>query len=99
MKLAGSGDEMGSKIDEVIMGYDRDKDSPPYGLTGDFTEDSTDEKVSPVDFSDSLYDRRTGWRSAGAICLVTEGRGTDDGLPDTPRSRARLQNPKPPSTR
>ena len=39
-----------------MIDYDMEKDLPPYGLD----EDSSDEVVSPVDFSDSNYDRRSG---------------------------------------
>lgn len=43
---------MGREIDETMMGYDMDQDSPSYN--------SVDEVVTPVDFSDSNYDRRSG---------------------------------------
>ncbi len=47
---------MSREIDETMMGYDMDQDSPSYELD----EDTADEVVSPVDFSDSIYDRRSG---------------------------------------
>ena len=50
---------MGREIDETMIDYDdMDKDSPSY----DYTDDSNDEQVSPVDFSDLNFDRRGGRR-------------------------------------
>lgn len=56
MPFAGSQDEMGREVDEAMIDYDMEKNSPSY----DLTEDSADEAVSPVNFSDSDYDRRSG---------------------------------------
>ncbi len=56
MKGAGSEYEKGREVDGAMIEYDMEKDLPPYGLD----EDSADEIVSPVDFSDSNYDRRAG---------------------------------------
>ncbi len=53
---------MGREIDEEMLGYDDmddiddAEDSSSYGLA----DDSLDEDVSPVDFSDSNFDRRSG---------------------------------------
>jgi RNA polymerase primary sigma factor len=57
MTLVGSEEEMSRDVDEAMMKYDMDKDSPSYGLmeNSDF-----EETVSPVDFSESNYDRRGG---------------------------------------
>ncbi len=54
--MVGSEDENGREVDEAMVDYDMGKETPPYGLT----EDSSDEVVSPVDFSDSNFDRRNG---------------------------------------
>lgn len=56
MTVAGSEKEMGREVDGAMIDYDMEKDLPPYGLT----EDPSDEAISPVDFSDSNYDRRAG---------------------------------------
>jgi RNA polymerase primary sigma factor len=62
MIQAGSDNKMGREIDEEMLGYDDmddiddAEDSSSYGLA----DDSTDEDVSPVDFSDSHFDRRSG---------------------------------------
>jgi RNA polymerase primary sigma factor len=55
MTLVGSEEEMSRDVDEAMMKYDMDKDSPSYGLmeNSDF-----EETVSPVDFSESNFDRR-----------------------------------------
>jgi RNA polymerase primary sigma factor len=57
MTLVGSENEMSRDVDEAMMKYDMDKDSPSYGLmeNSDF-----EEAVSPADFSESNYDRRNG---------------------------------------
>ncbi len=50
---------MSREIDEEMLGYDSGEDiedSTSYGLA----DDSLDEDVSPVDFSDSNFDRRRG---------------------------------------
>lgn len=44
-------------VDEAMMKYDLDKDSPSYDL---IENSDLEEAVSPVDFSDSNYDRRSG---------------------------------------
>lgn len=46
---------MGREIDETMMHYDMEKDSPSYDLA-----DDSDEVASPVDFADLNYDRRRG---------------------------------------
>ncbi|MGB3209850.1 MAG: sigma-70 family RNA polymerase sigma factor [Desulforhopalus sp.] len=51
---------MVKKIDETMMNFDTDKDEPSYGPDAEFNEDSSDDVVSPVDFSDAIYDRRSG---------------------------------------
>jgi RNA polymerase primary sigma factor len=56
MKLVGSEGEMGRDADEVKMDYDIENDSPSY----DLIENSDDDVVAPVDFSDLNYDRRSG---------------------------------------
>jgi RNA polymerase primary sigma factor len=59
MILAGSDEKMGRDNDEEMLGYDSAEDledSTSYGLI----DDSLDEDVSPVDFSDSNFDRRRG---------------------------------------
>jgi RNA polymerase primary sigma factor len=56
MTLVGSKDEMGRDNDKSMLNYDMDKDLSSF----DLNEDSTDEFVSPADFSESKYDRRTG---------------------------------------
>ena len=48
---------MGRDVDEVKMDYDIENDSPPYD---DLIENSDDDVVAPVDFSDLNYDRRSG---------------------------------------
>ncbi len=58
MTLGGSENGIDREVDEAMVDYDIDKDSQSY----DLTEDSSDEVVSPVDFSDSNYDRRNGRR-------------------------------------
>jgi RNA polymerase primary sigma factor len=58
MTLVGSEYEMSSRdVDEAMMKYDLDKDSPSYDL---IENSDLEEAVSPVDFSDSNYDRRSG---------------------------------------
>ena len=86
---------MGREIDEAMMGYDMDKDSPSY----DLTDDSMDETVSPVDFSDSNYDRRMGGKSAGTVRLETDENKIDGGRPGTPVNQVRNQSLPPTSTR
>lgn len=52
----GHTDEIGWEVDEAMTDYDMEKDLPSFGLTEDFA----DEVASPVDFTDSNYDRRIG---------------------------------------
>ncbi len=47
---------MGSDSDEIMMDSDMEKDEALY----DLSEDSDDDIVSPVDFSDLNFDRRSG---------------------------------------
>ena len=49
---------MGRDVDERMLDYAIEKDSPPYGLN----DHDVDDIVAPVDFSDSNFDRRSGRR-------------------------------------
>jgi RNA polymerase primary sigma factor len=62
MIKAGGDDKMGREINEEMLGYDDmdDIEDVEGSSSYDLADDSTDEDVAPVDFSDSNFDRRSG---------------------------------------
>ncbi len=57
MTLMGSEEGMNRDVDEAMMKYDMEKDSPSFDL---IENSEYGDAVSPVDFSESKYDRRSG---------------------------------------
>ncbi len=55
--MVGGEERMSRDVDEVMMKYDLEKDSPSHDLMGNSDFEDT---ASSVDFSESKYDRRSG---------------------------------------